>query len=108
LREGSSDHPALSATSAGRAVVAVRGLHRFAVREGVTLVDPSAQVKPPAPARRLPKAISVEEVLALIAAAGSGDTPLSLRDRALIELLYGTGARISEVIGLSVDDLDRL
>lgn len=107
LRAGSSDHPPLSATSAGRAVVAVRGFHRFAVREGLSQVDPAAQVRPPAPTRRLPKAISVEEVTRLLGAAGTGDTPLSLRDQALLELLYGTGARISEVVGLAVDDLER-
>jgi integrase/recombinase XerD len=107
LREGSADHPPLSATSAGRAVVAVRGFHRFALREGLTTLDPAVEVRPPSPARRLPKAISVEEVSRLLAAAGTGDTPLSLRDQALLELLYGTGARISEVVGLSVDDLSR-
>ncbi|MCW2600639.1 MAG: tyrosine recombinase XerD [Frankiales bacterium] len=107
LRSGGEEHPPLSARSAGRAVVAVRGLHRFAVREGLTAVDPSSEVRPPAPARRLPKAISVEEVARLIAAAGVADTPLALRDKALLELLYGTGARISEVVGLAVDDLDR-
>jgi integrase/recombinase XerD len=107
LRAGSAEHPPLSATSAGRAVVAVRGFHRFALREGLSAVDPSAQVRPPAPARRLPKAISVDDVSRLLAAAGAGDTPLALRDQALLELLYGTGARISEVVGLAVDDLDR-
>jgi integrase/recombinase XerD len=107
LRAGSEGHPPLSATSAGRAVVAVRGFHRFVLREGLSAVDPSSQVKPPAPARRLPKAISVEEVSRLLAAAGAAQTPLAVRDQALLELLYGTGARISEVVGLSVDDLDR-
>ncbi|HUR15329.1 MAG TPA: site-specific tyrosine recombinase XerD [Mycobacteriales bacterium] len=107
LRAGWAAHPALSATSAGRAVVAVRGLHRFALREGMTASDPAALVRPPAPARRLPKAISVEEVARLMAAAASDDTPLGLRDRALLEVLYGTGARISEAVGLAVDDLDR-
>jgi integrase/recombinase XerD len=107
LRTGSDQHPPLSATSAGRTVVAVRGLHRFALREGVTQGDPSAQVRPPAPARRLPKAISVDEVARLLTAAGAAGTPLALRDAALLELLYGTGARISEVVGLAVDDLDR-
>jgi integrase/recombinase XerD len=106
LRTGSEQHPALSATSAGRAVVAVRGLHRFAVREGWAAGDPAAEVRPPQPARRLPKAITVDEVTRLLEAAGD-DTPLGLRDRALLELLYGTGARISEVTGLSVDDLER-
>ena len=107
LREGDEEHPPLAASSAGRAVVAVRGLHRFAHREGLTPGDPAREVKPPAPARRLPKAISVEDVERLLAAAGADETPLALRDRALLELLYGTGARISEAVGLSVDDLDR-
>ena len=62
LRTGDEDHRALSSSSAGRAVVAVRGLHRFAVREGWTAADPSREVRPPVPARRLPKAISVEQV----------------------------------------------
>ena len=106
LRQGDEDHPALSASSAGRAVVAVRGLHRFALREGWTSVDAAREVRPPVPARRLPKAISVSQVEALLAATDAA-TPLGLRDRALLELLYGTGARISEAIGLDVDDLDR-
>ena len=107
LRVGNQSHPALSATSAGRAVVAVRGLHRFALREGWTSIDPAREVKPPAPARRLPKAISVAQVEALLAAPDTS-TSLGLRDRALLELLYGTGARISEAIGVDVDDLDGL
>ena len=107
LREGDEDHLALSASSAGRAVVAVRGLHRFAHREGLTPGDPAREVKPPVPARRLPKAISVEDVERLLAAAGASQTPLAMRDQALLELLYGTGARISEAVGLAVDDLDR-
>ena len=64
-------------------------------------------MKPPTPARRLPKAVPVESVVALIEAAGSVEGPRGLRDRALLELLYGTGARISEAVGLAVDDLDR-
>ncbi len=107
LREGDEEHPPLSAASAGRAVVSVRGLHRFALREGLTTTDPAREVRPPAPARRLPKAISVEQVEALLDAAGADQTPLALRDRALLEVLYGTGARISEAVGLAVDDLDR-
>ncbi|MCW2620835.1 MAG: tyrosine recombinase XerD [Frankiales bacterium] len=107
LREGDADHPPLSATSAGRAVVAVRGLHRFAHREGITTSDPAREVKPPSPARRLPRAITVTEVERLLAAAGADQTPAAIRDRALLELLYGTGARISEAVGLDVDDLER-
>ena len=103
---GDEQHGPLSAASAGRAVVAVRGLHRFALREGWTTLDPASEVRPPVPARRLPKAISVSQVEALLATPDV-DTPLGLRDRALLELLYGTGARISEAVGLAVDDLDR-
>ncbi|WP_246281477.1 site-specific tyrosine recombinase XerD [Fodinicola acaciae] len=105
LREGDDDHPPLSQASAARAVIAVRGLHRFAHREGVTRDDPARDVHPPAPPRRLPKAIPLEDVERLLAAAGSGDTARSIRDRALLEVLYGTGARISEAVGLDVDDL---
>jgi len=107
LRQGDDEHPPLSATSAARAVVAVRGLHRFALLDGLVADDVAHEVKPPTPARRLPKAIPVESVVALIEAAGSVEGPRGVRDRALLELLYGTGARISEAVGLAVDDLDR-
>ena len=107
LRQGDDDHPPLSATSAARAVVAVRGLHRFALLDGLVPDDVAHEVKPPTPARRLPKAIPVESVVALIEAAGTVEGPRGLRDKALLELLYGTGARISEAVGLAVDDLDR-
>jgi integrase/recombinase XerD len=105
LREGDAEHPALVASSAARAVSAVRGLHRFALREGVSGHDPAHEVRPPRQLRRLPKAITVAEVERLIAAAGPADAPLALRNRALLEVLYGTGARISEAVGLSADDL---
>jgi integrase/recombinase XerD len=105
LREGDSEHPPLSASSAARAVIAVRGLHRFALRDGLVAVDVAREVRPSAPPRRLPKAITVDEVERLLDAAGYAGTALALRDRALLELLYGTGARISEAVGLDVDDL---
>src|SRR5690606_443694 len=106
LREGDEQHPPLSATSAGRAVVAVRGLHKFALRDGLTTHDPAADVRPPPPPKRLPKALSMHDVEALLAAAGDAGTGLAMRDRALLEVLYGTGARISEAVGLDLDDLD--
>jgi integrase/recombinase XerD len=106
LRTGDTEHPPLSAASAARTVVAVRGLHRFAVREGLASSDPAHLVRPPQPPRRLPKAITVAAVERLIEAAeGDGDVA-GLRDRALLELLYGSGARISEAVGLDVDDVD--
>ena len=108
LREGDADHPPLSATSAGRTVVAVRGFHKFCVADGLATHDPAAGVRPPAPARRLPKALPLADVEAILEAAGSAGTTLALRDRALLEMLYGTGARISEAVGLDVDDLDRV
>ena len=106
LRQGDSDHQPLAASSAGRAVVAVRGFHRFAAREGITTTDPGKDVRPPTLAKKLPKAITVTEVEAILDAAGAEGTPRALRDRALLEVLYATGARISEAVGLDVDDLD--
>lgn len=106
LREGDAEHPPLSAASAARGVVAVRGLHRFAVRDGLVEVDVARDVRPPAPPRRLPKAIGVDDVERLLEAAGFDGTPLAIRDRALLETLYATGARISEAVGLAVDDVD--
>ena len=106
LRQGDADHRPLAASSAGRAVVAVRGFHRFAAREGITTTDPGKDVRPPTLAKKLPKAITVTEVEAILDAAGADGTPRALRDRALLEVLYATGARISEAVGLDVDDLD--
>jgi integrase/recombinase XerD len=105
LREGDEEHPSLSAASAARSIVAVRGLHRFAYREGLAAADPTREVKPPALPRRLPKALDVDQVFRLLAAPGE-EGPLALRDKALLEFLYGTGARISEAVGCAVDDLD--
>jgi integrase/recombinase XerD len=110
LRTGDDVHPPLAASSAGRAVVAVRGLHAFALKEGLTASDPARDVTPPAPAKRLPKAIPLDAVERILDAAGSTEDsdPRVLRDRALLEFLYSTGARISEATGLDVDDLDHL
>jgi integrase/recombinase XerD len=106
LREGDAEHPALTSTSAARTVVAVRGFHKFAVADGLATTDPASGVKPPTPAKRLPKALPLADVEAILEVAGAPGTTLALRDRALLELLYGTGARISEAVGLDVDDLD--
>ncbi|GAB77491.1 site-specific tyrosine recombinase XerD [Austwickia chelonae] len=106
LREGGPGRVPLSASSAARSLVAVRGLHRFLYLEGVTPTNPGADVAPPRPAQRLPKSMSTTDIERLLAAASLGDTPVALRDRALLELLYGSGARISEAIGLDIDDID--
>nr|WP_170169505.1 site-specific tyrosine recombinase XerD [Salana multivorans] len=106
LATGADGGSALAAPSVGRALAAVRGLHRFALVEGLTPDDPAATVTPPRTVRRLPKAISVGQVEALLEAASVGEGPAPLRDRALLELLYSTGARISEAVSLAVDDVD--
>jgi integrase/recombinase XerD len=94
----------LGPASVARAQAAVRGLHRFRVEEGWSSTDPSADIRPPGPARRLPKALSEEETERLIGAA-AGDDPAARRDRAILEVLYGTGMRVSELAGLSLSDL---
>lgn len=106
LRRGVRGRP-LAASSVGRALVVARGLHRFAVQEGAVPVDVAADVSPPATGRHLPDTLTVDEVTALLDAVPIGETatPVDLRDRALLELLYGTGARISEITGLAVDDV---
>ena len=110
LREGDAEHAALAVSSAARAVIAVRGLHAFALAQGLADTDPAREVPPPSPPRRLPRAICVGDVERLLDAAGPAPGDLSadprlLRDRALLEFLYGTGARISEATGLDVDEL---
>ena len=100
-------------SSVARILSAVRGLHRYWLMEGISEQDPSATVKPPKQRRRLPKAIPVDAVERLLAASGpeSNDEdailvdPVRLRDRALLELMYATGARVSEVLALDLDDL---
>lgn len=95
----------LAASSAARALAAVRGLHRFALRDGLVADDVAREVTPPALPSRLPKALSIDDVDQLLAGCiGTGPGPL--RDRALLELLYSTGARISEAVGIDIDDLD--
>ena len=97
----------LANASVARAVIAVRSLHRFAAAEGLTAEDPARSVRPPKPPRRLPKALSLEQVQAMLAVPAT-DTEVGLRDAALLELLYGTGIRISEAVNLDVDEVDRL
>ena len=98
----------LAAASITRRLSTVRGMHRFLFEEGELEANAGATVRTPKRAQRLPKALPIEEVEALIAAAGGeGDAadPVALRDRALLELLYASGARVSEVTALDVDDL---
>jgi integrase/recombinase XerD len=103
-RRSGAGHP-YAASSVARIVVAVRGFHRFLAREGLTDTDASADLGTPRAARSLPKALSLADVERLLAAP-VGDEPLATRDRAMLELLYGAGLRISELTALDLDDLD--
>jgi len=106
LRSGAVTGTPLATSSVARALAAIRGLHLFAVREGVARQDPAARVSAPKAGEHLPQALSVEQVAQLLDAAHVGDDPVSLRDAALLEMLYATGARISEAVALAVDDVD--
>ena len=106
LRDGDGRHRPLAPSSAARALVVARGLHRFAFREGLVRADAAADVHPPRPPKRLPKALGLDEVLRLLEVFSADGGPRCLRDRALLELLYSTGARISEAVGLDRDDVD--
>ncbi len=104
IGERASAEPPPASTSLARLQSSVRGWHRFLAREGIEVDDPSARLRPPKAPQRLPKALTIEQVERLLSAP-SGEEPLGIRDRALLELLYATGARVSEAIDLDVDDL---
>lgn len=90
-------------SSVARALVSVRALHAFALEEGLVRDNPAADISPPKPEQRLPKALTVDEVGRLLDAPDRTDI-IGLRDAALLELLYSTGARVSEITGLDLDD----
>ena len=93
-----------AASSAARMLSSVRGLHRFLAEDGAVPDDVAHEVSPPKLPMRLPKAIGIDEMARLIGAT-EGDEPVLVRDRALLEVLYATGTRVSEAVGLDVDDL---
>lgn len=97
----------LAASSSARALVVARGLHKFLVTEGLLDIDVAAEVSPPNLGRSLPDTLTTAEVETLLAAI-STETPIGVRDRALLELLYASGARISEILGLYLDDISEL
>ena len=94
----------LGASSTARMLSSVRSWHRFLLDESIVEVDVASEVQPPKQSMRLPKAISIEQMESVLSAT-DGDDVQSLRDKALLELLYATGARISEAVALNVDDL---
>lgn len=93
-------------SSIARASASIRGFHRFALREGIAASDPTADIRTPKQGAHLPKALTIDEVTRLLEAARVGEDARSLRDSALLEMLYATGARVSEIVALSADDLD--
>ncbi|CAM3065735.1 site-specific tyrosine recombinase XerD [Corynebacterium gottingense] len=107
LRRGVDGTKPLATSSVARALVVARGLHKFGVAEGVLPRDVAAEVAPPQQGEQLPDTLSVAEVESLLDSC-AGDTPVGVRDRALLELLYATGARVSEVLALNVDDASEL
>lgn len=107
LRRGVDGAKPLATSSVARALVVARGLHKFGVAEGVLPRDVAAEVAPPQQGEQLPDTLSVAEVESLLDSC-AGATPVGVRDRALLELLYATGARVSEVLALNVDDASEL
>ena len=106
-----SQKQGLASSSVARMLAAVRGLHKFLLQENLLQNDVASTVKPPKAPRNLPKAISLSEIESLLAAAGPEPddqdmvSSIRLRDRALLELLYATGGRVSEIVNLDLDDL---
>lgn len=101
-RAGAEPRPA--ASSLARLQSSVRGMHRFILREGIVDDEPTQRLRPPKLPQRLPKALTIDEVQRLLDAPDA-ETPAGIRDRALLELLYATGARVSEAVALDIDDV---
>ena len=94
----------LAARSSARALAALRGLYRYLLERGECAADPTVELEGPRLLRALPHFLSADEVDALLAAPDTG-TPRGLRDRAMLETLYATGVRVSELVGLLVAQL---
>lgn len=106
LASGTESTQPLAKSSVARHLAALRSLHRWLVTQNLIPTDVAKDVCAPKAAKRLPKALSVDQVQKLLEAARRGDDPVSLRDTALLEFLYATGARVSEAIRISLDDLE--
>lgn len=106
LSAGTVSGKPAAASSIARASAAIRSFHTFVSATSPDIDNPAARITSPKQGSHLPQALSVEQVSALLDAARVGDDVISLRDSALLELLYATGARVSEAVGLALDDLD--
>lgn len=105
VRTATPQRPALAPSSTKRLIATVRGLHSFAVAEGLVAQNSAQDIIPPQSAQRLPKALTIAEVDILLNTP-SPESPSGIMDRALLEFLYSTGARVSETVTLDLDDLD--
>ena len=106
LASGELTGHAAATASVARAQAAIRGLHKYALTEGFVGVNPAVHLHAPRQGRHLPKALTVDEVGRLLDAAHADDSVIGIRDCALLELLYATGARVSEAVSLCADDFD--
>ena len=104
LRSGDAERRPYSSSSVARMLVSLRAFHRFLVREGAASSDPTAKIGSPRKPRSIPKAIPLSDVERLLELPSSDE--LGRRDRAILEVLYGAGMRISELVNLDVDDVD--
>ncbi len=95
----------LADSTVSRKIASIRGLHRFLVIEGMRPTDPTAMIDSPRRPDTFPKALGVDEAIALVESPGTKDRS-ARRDRALLEFLYGTGARVSETVGVDLGDVD--
>jgi integrase/recombinase XerD len=95
-----------SSSTVARKVAAIKSFSRYLLARGVIKNDPTATLDSPKVKKRLPKAISIEEINKLLDGADNGDTPKSQRDYAMLELLYASGMRVTELVSLNVNDLD--
>lgn len=107
LKAGANGSKPLASASVARAMVTIREWHKFAQSQGWTSDNPAVVVHPPSIGKRLPHALNIEQVTRLLNAPDRS-TPMGLRQACLLELLYGTGARISEILDLDVDDVMRM
>jgi integrase/recombinase XerD len=105
LAGGGENRPPVAATTLQRKAACLRSFYRHLRREGLIEHDPTADLRGPPKTRRLPKVLSREQVAKLLEAP-KGTEPLALRDRALLELMYACGLRVSEAIGLELGDVD--
>lgn len=101
-----TEEPILSASSSARTFIAVRGMHRFAMLEGTTPNDPAADVAPPTVGKRLPKPLPYAQIEQILQVYSLDGPPLEVRNRALLEVMYATGVRVTEVIAMDLDDID--